>query len=136
MDARKGPFLAELRHEGSLPCGCAAAEIGEHQRDRNRHEHEHESLARTGLRSLLDGEPDLEVVGEARDGRQAVDAAATLNPDVVLMDIRMPVLDGIATARAGRSWQPREGVEAHDLRSRRVPVLCVGSPSGSERCWP
>jgi len=58
-----------------------------------------QSLVRAGLRSLLDGEPDLEVVGEASDGRQAVDAAAALNPDVVLMDIRMPVLDGIAAAR-------------------------------------
>jgi DNA-binding NarL/FixJ family response regulator len=58
-----------------------------------------QSLVRAGLRSLLDGEPDLEVVGEASDGRQAVDAAAALNPDDVLMDIRMPVLDGIAAAR-------------------------------------
>jgi DNA-binding NarL/FixJ family response regulator len=58
-----------------------------------------QSLVRAGLRSLLDGEPDLVVVGEAGDGRQAVDAATTLSPDVVLMDIRMPVLDGIAAAR-------------------------------------
>jgi DNA-binding NarL/FixJ family response regulator len=58
-----------------------------------------QSLVRAGLRSLLDGEPDLEVVAEAGDGRQAVDATGRLNPDVVLMDIRMPVLDGIAAAR-------------------------------------
>ncbi len=58
-----------------------------------------QSLVRAGLRSLLDGEPGVEVVGEESDGRQAVDATARLNPDVVLMDIRMPVLDGIAAAR-------------------------------------
>jgi DNA-binding NarL/FixJ family response regulator len=58
-----------------------------------------QSLVRAGLRSLLDGEPDLAVVGEASDGRQAVQATGRLKPDVVLMDIRMPVLDGIAAAR-------------------------------------
>ena len=59
-----------------------------------------EQLVRTGLRMILGVEPDLEVVGEAADGAQAVDAVASLDPDVVLLDLRMPVLDGIAaTAR-------------------------------------
>jgi DNA-binding NarL/FixJ family response regulator len=59
-----------------------------------------QSLVRAGLRSLLDDEADLEVVGEAGDGAQAVRLAARVDPDVVLMDIRMPVQDGIAATRA------------------------------------
>jgi DNA-binding NarL/FixJ family response regulator len=58
-----------------------------------------QGLVRVGLRKILDVEPDVEVVGEAFDGEQAVHAAARLQPDVVLMDIRMPVLDGIAATR-------------------------------------
>jgi DNA-binding NarL/FixJ family response regulator len=63
-----------------------------------------QSLVRTGFRLILDSEDDLEVVGEAADGRQAVAAARELQPDLVLMDIRMPVLDGIgATCELARS---------------------------------
>jgi len=53
-------------------------------------------VVRSGLVGLLGSEPDLEVVGEAENGRQGVDLAASLTPDVVLMDLRMPVLDGAA----------------------------------------
>jgi DNA-binding NarL/FixJ family response regulator len=56
-------------------------------------------LVRAGFRKLLDGEPGLAVVGEAADGLEAIEAAARLRPDVVLMDIRMPRLDGIEATR-------------------------------------
>ncbi len=55
-----------------------------------------QALVRVGLRKILEFEPDLEVVGEAVDGADAVRQTDRLHPDVVLMDIRMPVLDGIA----------------------------------------
>jgi DNA-binding NarL/FixJ family response regulator len=55
-----------------------------------------QALIRVGFRLVLEAEDDLVVVGEAGDGQEAVDAAARLRPDVVLMDVRMPVLDGIA----------------------------------------
>ncbi|WP_327260690.1 response regulator transcription factor [Streptomyces sp. NBC_01232] len=59
-------------------------------------------LVRAGFRALLDAQPDIEVVGEAADGDEAVRLVAELRPDVVLMDIRMPVLDGLtATRRIG-----------------------------------
>jgi DNA-binding NarL/FixJ family response regulator len=57
-------------------------------------------LVRTGLRMILAAEPDIEVVAEAVDGREAIDAAARLKPDVVLMDVRMPGVDGIEATRA------------------------------------
>ena len=59
-----------------------------------------EELVRTGLRLILGTEPDLEVVGEATDGRQAVELARTTAADVLLLDLRMPVLDGLAALRA------------------------------------
>jgi len=70
-----------------------------------------QQLVRTGFRMILEDEPDIDVVGEAADGRLAVELAGHLRPDVVVMDIRMPVMDGIeATRRLVRD------VAAPDLR--------------------
>jgi DNA-binding NarL/FixJ family response regulator len=58
-----------------------------------------QALVRAGFQALLDAQEDIDVVGEAADGQEAVELAKKLKPDVILMDIRMPVLDGLAATR-------------------------------------
>jgi DNA-binding NarL/FixJ family response regulator len=60
---------------------------------------EDQALVRTGFVTILSAQPDMEVVGEAADGRAAISAAQELKPDVIVMDIRMPLLDGIEATR-------------------------------------
>jgi DNA-binding NarL/FixJ family response regulator len=74
-----------------------------------------QAMVRTGLRMIIDAQSDLTVVGEAADGRDAVEQARRLMPDVVLMDIRMPTLDGIAATR--------QLVDARETPEVRVIVL-------------
>jgi DNA-binding NarL/FixJ family response regulator len=74
-----------------------------------------QALVRAGFRALLDAEGDLEVVGEATDGRAAVEQTRSLQPDVVLMDIRMPGTDGLAATR--------EIVEDRSLADVRIVIL-------------
>jgi DNA-binding NarL/FixJ family response regulator len=74
-----------------------------------------QELVRTGFRMILEAQPDIDVVGEADDGDHGVHLAQRLRPDVVLMDIRMPSLDGIAATRRVTS--------SEELRATRVVML-------------
>jgi DNA-binding NarL/FixJ family response regulator len=69
-----------------------------------------QALFRAGVRMLVESQPDLEVVGEASDGGAAVDLARRERPDVVLMDVRMPVQDGIAATEQIIAAADRDGV--------------------------
>jgi DNA-binding NarL/FixJ family response regulator len=82
-----------------------------------------QAMIRQGLRMILEAEPDVTVVGEAADGRDALDVAERAHPDVVLMDIRMPTMDGIEACRRLRErGDPARVVDADHLRRRRPRV--------------
>src|SRR3712207_2003647 len=63
-------------------------------------------LVRDGIRAMLAREPDLEVVGEAKDGEEALELCRSLRPDLVLMDVRMPKMDGLAATREIKAEHP------------------------------
>ena len=89
-----------------------------------------QAIVRAGFRLLIDSEPDMTVLGEAADGAEAVAAARKTVPDVVLMDIRMPVMDGIAATRllAAGGTMPRVLVlTTYDLDEYVMAALRAGA---------
>lgn len=90
-------------------------------------------VVRDGLRGMLAGQPDLEVVGEAADGAEAVALAPRLRPDVVLMDLRMPGMDGIQATQTLRRQQPETPVvlwTGHDDAQLASAVRSSGAQAG------
>lgn len=87
------------------------------------------AVVRSGIRLLLDSQPDLEVVGEAQDGLEAIALTDKLLPDVVVMDISMPKLNGIAATRRIHNLHPSIGVVAltmHDNEAYLYEILQAG----------
>ncbi len=84
-------------------------------------------VVRQGLKMFLSLDPDIEVVGEAENGQEAVAVARELHPDVVLMDLLMPVMDGVGATRAIRSELPDVEVIALTsvLEAPRSPRPCT-----------
>ena len=76
-------------------------------------------IIREGLRSLLEKQSDMKVVGEGTNGHEAIDLAGKHSPDVIVMDVAMPDLNGIAAARRLREEQPRLKILALSMHSDR-----------------
>ena len=87
-------------------------------------------VVRDGLRGMLESQPDFEVVGEASNGEEAVQLASSLKPEVVLMDLRMPVMDGVTAIRQIKDNQP--GVQVlvlttYDSDADILPAIQAGA---------
>jgi DNA-binding NarL/FixJ family response regulator len=86
------------------------------------------SRTRRALRAVLSARPEIELIGEAADGEEAISAVERLRPDIVILDIRMPRLDGIAATRHIKTRWPEIRVIAHSLAEElRGDVLAAGA---------
>ena len=86
------------------------------------------SRTRRALRAVLSTQPEIELIGEAADGEEAIASVERLRPDVVILDIRMPRLDGIAASRHIKSRWPEIRIIAHSLAEElRADVLAAGA---------
>jgi DNA-binding NarL/FixJ family response regulator len=88
------------------------------------------ALLREGLRGLLDGQPDFEVVGEAGDGVEAVERAGQIMPDLVLMDVDMPVMDGLAATERIKATLPSITIvmlTVHDADDKLFAAIRAGA---------
>ncbi|TAK20194.1 MAG: response regulator transcription factor [Chloroflexota bacterium] len=87
-------------------------------------------IFRQGLRGILEGEPDMEIVGEASDGKQAITLARASAPDVILVDVHMPNSDGLEVARSVKLHLPRAGIilmTAYDDEENLFQAIKVGA---------
>jgi two-component system response regulator NreC len=80
-------------------------------------------VMRTGLRALLERQPNLEVVGESEDGRETIELSASLKPDVVVMDVGMPILNGIEATRMIVGQHPTTAVVILSMHSDESYVM-------------
>lgn len=96
-------------------------------------------ILRMGLARLLSKEPDIEVVGEAIDGRQACELARRLLPDVVVMDVSLPILDGIEATLRIRADLPQVkviGLSMYDREDRGSAILEAGACAYLDKSGP
>ena len=93
------------------------------------------ALLRTGVANIINQEPDLQVVAEAGNGVEAIDAYERHHPDVTLLDLRMPVMEGVEAVRRIRERDPqRAGHRAHHLRHRRRDLARAARPARRPTC--
>jgi DNA-binding NarL/FixJ family response regulator len=95
-----------------------------------------QSIVRQGLRMRLLMEPDIMVIGEASNGEQALELVQLLSPDIVLMDVEMPGMDGISTTAALRASTPQSAVvmmSIHDDTNTRARAQAAGAAAFVEK---